>query len=111
MLKDFDLSGRKALVTGAGRGIGKGVALALAEAGTDVAVTALGQDNASKVAREVEALGRKGFGFAADGTKVAPMEAAKDQVLSALGGLDILVNSIGDAIQGAVADGTEGARR
>ena len=109
MLKDFDLTGRKALVTGAGRGIGKGVALALAEAGADVAVTALGQENATKVAREVVALGRKGFGFAVDGTKVEPMAAARDRVLDALGGLDILVNSIGDAIRGVVADGTPDA--
>src|SRR5215204_1029895 len=103
MLAEFDLTGRKALVTGAGRGIGKGIALVLAEAGCDVAVTSFGQENADKVAAEIKALGRKGFGYAADGTKVAPMEAVKARVLSDLGGLDILVNCIGDAIRGSVA--------
>jgi NAD(P)-dependent dehydrogenase (short-subunit alcohol dehydrogenase family) len=103
MLQDFDLSGRKALVTGAGRGIGKGIALVLAEAGCDVAVTSFGQGNADKVAAEVRATGRKGFGYAADGTKVGPMQAVAARALSDLGGLDILVNCIGDAIRGGVS--------
>jgi NAD(P)-dependent dehydrogenase (short-subunit alcohol dehydrogenase family) len=103
MLAEFDLTGRKALVTGAGRGIGKGIALVLAEAGCDVAVTSFGQENADKVAAEIRATGRKGFGYAADGTKVAPMQAVAQRALSDLGGLDILVNCIGDAIRGGVS--------
>src|SRR5262245_4780188 len=101
MLTDFDLSGRKALVTGAGRGIGKGIALALAEAGADVGVTALSNENAQRVANEIRQIaGRKGAGWAADGTRVEPMQDIADQVLQSLGGLDILVNCIGDAIRG-----------
>ena len=70
MLRDFELNGQKALVTGAGRGIGRGIAIALAEAGADVAVTALGEDNAQKVAHEVvRSTGRKGLGYAADATR------------------------------------------
>jgi NAD(P)-dependent dehydrogenase (short-subunit alcohol dehydrogenase family) len=104
MLQDFDLTGRKALVTGAGRGIGRGIALALAEAGCDVGVTALGDANASKVAEEIRSTtGRRGFGWAADGTRVEPMRTLADQALQALGGLDILVNCVGDAIRGAVS--------
>jgi NAD(P)-dependent dehydrogenase (short-subunit alcohol dehydrogenase family) len=103
MLSDFDLTGRRALVTGAGRGIGKGIALALAEAGADVGVTALGETNAHKVAEAVRRTGRKGFGWAADGTRVEPMQAIAEQALRELGGLDILVNCIGDAIRGAVS--------
>jgi NAD(P)-dependent dehydrogenase (short-subunit alcohol dehydrogenase family) len=104
MLSDFDLTGRRALVTGAGRGIGKGIALALAEAGADVGVTALGETNATKVAEEIQQrTGRRGFGWAADGTRVEPMQALVEQALQQLGGLDILVNCIGDAIRGAVA--------
>src|SRR5215470_9906566 len=103
MLPEFDLTGRKALITGAGRGIGKGIALVLAEAGCDVAVTSLGEANATRVAEEVRALGRKGFGWAADGTKVEAMEALKERAMESLGGLDILVNSLGDAISGSVA--------
>lgn len=103
MLPEFDLTGRRALITGAGRGIGKGIALVLAEAGCDVAVTSLGAVNAAKVADEVRALGRRGFGWAADGTKLAPMQELLAPALEALGGLDILVNCLGDAIRGAVA--------
>jgi NAD(P)-dependent dehydrogenase (short-subunit alcohol dehydrogenase family) len=105
MLSDFDLTGRKALVTGAGRGIGKGIALALAEAGADVGVTALSQANADKVASEIrQQTGRKGLGWAADGTRVEPMQRTAEDVLKQLGGLDILVNCIGDAIRGGVAE-------
>src|SRR5689334_16278852 len=104
MLSDFDLTGRKALVTGAGRGIGKGIALALAEAGADVGVTALSQENADRVAAEVrQHTGRNGFGWAADGTRLEPMQRIAEEVLAQLGGLDILVNCIGDAIRGGVA--------
>jgi NAD(P)-dependent dehydrogenase (short-subunit alcohol dehydrogenase family) len=110
MLPDFDLTGRKALVTGAGRGIGKGIALVLAEAGADVGVTALSEGNASRVAAEIQQLGRRGYGWAVDGTRVEPMQVVARQALDALGGLDILVNCIGDAIRGAVSPGTEGAQ-
>ena len=106
MLTDFDLTGRTALVTGAGRGIGRGIALALAEAGADVGVTALGEVNATRVAQEVTALGRRGFGWAADGTRVEAMANVATRALAELGQLDILVNCIGDAIRGAVAAGT-----
>jgi NAD(P)-dependent dehydrogenase (short-subunit alcohol dehydrogenase family) len=103
MLSEYDLAGRKALVTGAGRGIGKGIALVLAEAGCDVAVTSFGQTNADKVAAEITAAGRRGFGYAVDGTKVEPMQAVAHRALADLGGLDILVNCIGDAIRGGVS--------
>ena len=109
MLADFDLSGRRALVTGAGRGIGKGIALALAEAGADVGVTALSAANAEKVAAEIKQSGRKGFGWAADGTRVEPMRQLAERALNELGGLDILVNCIGDAIRGSVAASAEQA--
>jgi NAD(P)-dependent dehydrogenase (short-subunit alcohol dehydrogenase family) len=111
MLADFDLTGRKALVTGAGRGIGKGVALALAEAGADIGVTALSEVNARRVAEQIEALGRRGFGWAADGTRVDPMQNVATEAIEKLGGLDILVNCIGDAIRGAVSPGTAEAQR
>ena len=102
-LADFDLTGRRVLVTGAGRGIGKGIALVMAEAGADVGVTSFGQANADQVASEIRALGRRGFGWAADGTRVEAMQGIADNVLAQLGGLDILVNCVGDSIRGAVA--------
>jgi 2-deoxy-D-gluconate 3-dehydrogenase len=104
MLTDFDLTGRKALVTGAGRGIGKGIALALAEAGADVGVTALSEANARNVAQAITQTGRKGAGWAADGTRVEPMQQLAKRVLEELQGLDILVNCIGDAIRGSVSE-------
>ena len=103
MLKDFDLTGKRVLITGAGRGIGKGIAFAMAEAGADVGVTSLGSESAAVVAEEVRKLGRKGFGWAADATKVAPMEELREKAFAALGGVDILVNCLGDAIRGTIA--------
>lgn len=103
MLGAFDLTGRKALLTGAGRGIGRGIALVLAEAGADVGVTSLGEASAKRVAAEVQALGRRGFGWAADGTKVADMQVLAKKALAEMDGVDILVNCLGDAIHGIIA--------
>lgn len=108
-LAEFDLTGRRVLITGAGRGIGRGIARVLAEAGADVAVTSLGQENADRVAADVRALGRRGFGFAADGTRVDSVEAIAGDVIEALGGLDVLVNCVGDSIPGMVAATPDGS--
>ncbi|MPZ49485.1 MAG: SDR family oxidoreductase [Dehalococcoidia bacterium] len=104
MLPQFDLTGRRVLITGAGRGIGKGIAIVMAEAGCDVAITSLGGETARNVASEVEKRGRRGFGYAADGTKVEDTERLAEQVFADLGGLDILVNCLGDSISGALAE-------
>jgi NAD(P)-dependent dehydrogenase (short-subunit alcohol dehydrogenase family) len=103
VLREFDLTGKTALVTGAGRGIGKGIARVLAEAGCDVAVNSLTQANADTVAAEVRAAGRRGFGIAADATRLGEMERVADRVLSEFQHLDVLVNCVGDSIRGAVA--------
>ena len=57
-LPEFDISGQKVLVAGAGRGIGKGIALAFAEAGADVAITSLSPGTVGQVAEEIRSLGR-----------------------------------------------------
>ena len=99
----FDVAGKKVLCVGAGRGIGKGIALAFGEAGADVAVTGLTPVGANAVAEEIRAMGRQGLAFHGDATKAADMDLLAEQVLSEFGHLDVLVNCVGDAIQAPVA--------
>jgi 2-deoxy-D-gluconate 3-dehydrogenase len=89
----FDLTGRVAAVTGANAGIGQGIALALAEAGADVA--AIGRTPADDTAVQVRALGRRCELVSADLSSIAPVGAAIDTVVERLGRLDILVNNAG----------------
>jgi NAD(P)-dependent dehydrogenase (short-subunit alcohol dehydrogenase family) len=91
----FDLSGRKAVVTGASRGIGRELAVALAAAGADLAVTARQADTLGETVASIEAFGRRAIPIALDVTDVA---ACRRQVAAAagmLGGLDVLVNNAG----------------
>ncbi|MFN3974333.1 MAG: SDR family NAD(P)-dependent oxidoreductase [Dehalococcoidia bacterium] len=103
MLPEYDLSGKRVLITGAGRGIGKGIALVLAEAGAHVAVTALTEANAHRVAEGVRALGRRSLGIVADATNEEAMTRLAGQLQREWGGIDVLINCVGDAIQKAVA--------
>ena len=90
-----DLSNKAALVTGGGRGIGRGVCIALAEQGADVAVADLIADNAARVASEIRAGGARAIPIALDVADRASIQAAVAETLSALGRLDILVNNAG----------------
>jgi NAD(P)-dependent dehydrogenase (short-subunit alcohol dehydrogenase family) len=108
MLPEFDLSGRTVLITGAGRGIGKGIARVLAEAGCDVAINGLTDANASKVAAEIRDMGRRGISVAADVTRLAEMERVAERVLGEFGHLDVLINCLGDSIRGTIAPLPEG---
>ena len=103
VLPEFDLQGTTSLITGAGRGIGRGIARVLAEAGCDVAINSYTQANADRVAAEVQALGRRGVGIAADATRLSEMERVAERVLDAFGHLDLLINCVGDSIRGGVA--------
>lgn len=91
----FDLTGRTALVTGASRGIGRALALGLAAAGADVAVSARDEGLLQQVADEVKALGRKAFVLPADVTDAAACAQLVEDALAALGQLDVLVNNAG----------------
>ncbi len=100
----IDLTGRRALVTGAGRGIGKGIALRLAEAGADVAVNDLDPATAEATAEAVRALGRRSVAIPADISARPAVEAVADAAEDALGGVDILVNNAGISLYRAIVD-------
>ena len=91
----FNLDGKVAVVTGGGKGIGRGIVLALAEAGADVAIAARSPGDIDAVAAEVEALGRKAIAVPTDVTSADDMERLATQAVSKLGGLDIWVNNAG----------------
>lgn len=99
------LTGKRALVTGASRGIGAAIAKALAAEGADVAITyEKSADSAAKVVDAVKATGRKGVAIHADSADVAAVQASVDKTVAALGGLDILVNNAGILRLGGLND-------
>ncbi|MFC5401895.1 3-oxoacyl-[acyl-carrier-protein] reductase [Cohnella soli] len=92
----WSLEGKSALVTGASRGIGRAIAIALAEAGADVAVNYSGSEAAAaETVKAIEALGRKAIAVKANVGKSAEFEALVAASLEAFGKLDILVNNAG----------------
>lgn len=91
------LEGKVAIVTGAGRGIGRGIALCLAEEGADVAVNSLHEETAKKVAAEIEGLGRKSLTIVADVTESEKVVWVVEETISTFGKIDILVNNVGGA--------------
>ena len=100
-----ELSGKRALVTGASRGIGAAIALALAEKGADVAITyERSAERAAEVVRAIEAKGRKALAIQADSADPAAVKRSVDEAAEGLGGLDILVNNAGIARFGPFAD-------
>ena len=98
-LPEFDLTGQKVLVVGAGRGIGKGIALAFAEAGADVAIASLTASTVGKVAEEIRAMGRTALPVTGDATKAPDMDNIASQVLAEFGHIDTLVTCVGDSIR------------
>lgn len=92
---NFDLAGRKALVTGASRGIGEAIATGLARFGADVAVTARDVARLAEVTAAIEALGRKGVPIAMDVLDVAGIRSGVAEAATALDGLDLVVVNAG----------------
>jgi 3-oxoacyl-[acyl-carrier protein] reductase len=89
------LVGKKAVVTGGGRGIGRAIALAFAREGADVAVWDLNADNAASVAAEIRALGRTGVAIAGDVSAEGAVAKGMAEAVAALGQVDILMNNAG----------------
>ena len=89
------LADKVAVVTGAGRGIGRAIALAYARMGADVACVSRTEENSAKVAAEVEALGRRAWPLAVDVSDTAGVDAAAKGILELAGRVDILVNNAG----------------
>ena len=103
MLKDFSLQGKTALVTGGGRGIGRAIALTLAEAGADVAVAARTLNQVEQVADEVRSLNKRSLAIPVD---IADPDDVDQMIVEAtreLGRIDILVNNAGINGGGSVA--------
>jgi NAD(P)-dependent dehydrogenase (short-subunit alcohol dehydrogenase family) len=92
---DFSLAGRKAIVTGASRGIGEALAVGLARFGADVAVCARDAASLDRCRSAIEAAGRHAVAFALDVRDVAAIDPAIDGAVKGLGGLEILVNNAG----------------
>jgi NAD(P)-dependent dehydrogenase (short-subunit alcohol dehydrogenase family) len=91
----FSLAGKKAFVTGGARGMGRRAALALAEAGADVAIVDLDYEGAARVAAEAELLGARSLAIRCDVTDPASVDAMAARVLEELGSIDIAFNNAG----------------
>ena len=101
----IDLHGKRPLVTGGSRGIGAAIVQTLAEHGADVAFTYQNStDKAEGVAARVESLGRRAFAIQADSADPGSIARAVHEAASALGGIDILVNSAAVGHMGMIAD-------
>ncbi|MGA2106061.1 MAG: SDR family oxidoreductase [Syntrophorhabdales bacterium] len=103
MLKEYDLEGRVAIVTGAGRGIGKGIALTLAEAGADVVVAARTREQLEVTAAEIRKLGRRSLAVPTDVTKQSDVEGLVKHTIKEFGKIDTLVNNAGIVILKPIA--------
>ena len=100
------LQGKVALVTGAARGIGRGIALRLARDGADVALVDVHPDGIETVAGEIAEIGCKSTTFVADVSDRDQVFAAVEHAASALGGFDIMVNNAGIALVGPISEVT-----
>ncbi len=100
----FDLNGQVAMVTGAARGLGRAISLALADAGAHVALGLLDVNRDNGLASEIEALGRRALCLQMDVTQLAQIRRAVDDTLAEFGRIDILVNNAGGGFNNLAED-------
>jgi 3-oxoacyl-[acyl-carrier protein] reductase len=91
----MDINNKIAVVTGASKGIGRAIALSLAEAGADVAVSARSADLLKTLTKEIENMGRRAFAFTGDMSNEDEIKAFVNETVQHLGGMDILINNAG----------------
>ncbi len=103
----FDLTGQVALVTGAARGLGRAISLALADAGADVALGLRDRNTGAELAREIETMGRRAFRLQMDMAHLDQIKSAVEEAVTHFGRLDILVNNAGVAPGNPAEDFTE----
>jgi NAD(P)-dependent dehydrogenase (short-subunit alcohol dehydrogenase family) len=103
-----DLRGKSVFITGGGKGIGRAIALAFAQAGADVAICGRDVAALNATARDIEATGRRALAVQADVADEAQVNAAVAQVLDALGAIDILVNNAGEFLLKELVETTAG---
>lgn len=106
VLDTFRLTGRVSVVTGAGRGIGRSLAVALAEAGSDCALLVRTPSACGDLVEELSALGVRAQAFTGDVTDHAAVSAAAEQIVSTFGRVDVLVNNAGTCIHRPALDVT-----
>jgi NAD(P)-dependent dehydrogenase (short-subunit alcohol dehydrogenase family) len=104
----FRLEGRRALITGGSKGLGRIIAQAFAEAGADLIVASRTREDCQKAAEEIaESTGRRALGFAVDVNDSEALKRLAGEIESSLGPLDILVNNAGINIRGAIDELSE----
>lgn len=104
----FQLEGKSAVVTGAGRGIGRAIAIGYAEAGANVAILSRTKEDLEEVATQVERLGRKALVVQTDVTERSQVQEAFRSIADQFGAIDVLVNNAGMNIRSKALDVTDG---
>ena len=99
MLPEMSLEGRTAIVTGAGRGIGRAIALVLAETGADIVAAARTEAEIESTAAEVRALGRQAIALTADVSRSSDVDSLVERALDRFGTIEILVNNAGQLLR------------